>query len=187
MRTKNIAIFASGQGSNAVNLIQYFQNSSEKKIAFVLCNNQEAPIVDKCRELGMEIVLVTNQEIEKPNFLIELCQTRKIDFIVLAGFLRKIPEDFVQVFDKKIINIHPSLLPKYGGTGMYGKHVHLAVLENKEREHGITIHFVNQEYDKGEIITQHSCLLDATDDLASTQAKINKLELEFFPKVIEKL
>jgi phosphoribosylglycinamide formyltransferase-1 len=185
MKANKIAIFASGNGSNALNIINYFENHARIEIAFILTNNENAGIVDSARKQGVHVFVCSNQEVENANFLIELCEKEAISFVVLAGYLRKIPVEFVNHFPKNIINIHPALLPKFGGAGMYGAHVHKAVLENKEKETGITIHFVNSEYDKGEQIAQFSCQLADNESVESIQEKIHALEMEHFPKVIE--
>ena len=187
MIRKNLALFASGRGSNALNIIDHFEGNPNVKIAFVLCNKATAPIVSSAREKGVNIIVCQNEDIEKPNYLIEICEKNNIDTVVLAGFLRKIPADFIRKYPNKIINIHPSLLPKYGGEGMYGKFVHEAVLMNGERETGITIHYVNEEYDKGEIIAQFKCTLSDQESTESIQNKVHTLEMEHFPKTIEKV
>ena len=176
----SIAIFASGTGSNALNIIEYFKNNSKIKVAFVLCNKFEAPIVKSAFEKGIKVIVCTNQEVENSEFLYDICKKNKVTEIILAGFLRKIP-----AFQNKIINIHPSLLPKYGGNGMYGKFVHEAVIKNDEKETGISIHLVNDEYDKGEIIAQYKVELSEKETIDSIQQKIHILEMKNFPKTIE--
>lgn len=182
---KRLAIFASGTGSNAMNIIQFFKNSDAVEIAFVLSNKQDAPIVVNAEKEGVEAVVVSNQEVETANTVVDLCLSKSVDYIILAGFLRKIPEKLIELYPNRIINIHPSLLPKYGGKGMYGANVHKAVLENKETESGITIHFVNSEFDKGEIIAQFTCKMDENETLESLQKKIHQLEHTNFPAVIK--
>ena len=181
----SIAIFASGTGSNALNIIEYFKNNSKIKVAFVLCNKFEAPIVKSAFEKGIKVIVCTNQEVENSEFLYDICKKNKVTEIILAGFLRKIPALFIQKFQNKIINIHPSLLPKYGGNGMYGKFVHEAVIKNDEKETGISIHLVNDEYDKGEIIAQYKVELSEKETIDSIQQKIHILEMKNFPKTIE--
>ncbi len=187
MEKRKIALFASGNGSNALNIIEYFKNHSQIEVAFVFTNNKNAGIIAAAEKLGVKVLVCNNLDAENSNFLIDLCEKEAISFVVLAGYLRKIPEDFVAHFPNKIINIHPALLPKYGGVGMYGAHVHRAVLENKEKETGITIHFVNSEYDKGEQIAQFSCQLTDNESVESIQEKIHALEMEHFPKVLERV
>lgn len=186
MIRQKIALFASGRGTNALNIIKHFKNHPTIEVALLVCNKADAPIVEEVNKLGIECIICKNSDIEVPGFLVGICRDRGIDFIVLAGFLRKIPIDFVTHFENKIINIHPALLPKFGGEGMYGKFVHQAVLEAGENTTGISIHFVNSEYDKGEIIAQFSCELTENESVESIQEKIHCLEMEHFPPVIEK-
>lgn len=184
----NAAIFASGEGTNAENIMMYFANDSRIKIKLVFTNNEEAGIVARAEKHKKNVQIISKEALNSySEQLIEFLKTEKIDLIILAGFLLKIPEAFVKAFPNKIINIHPSLLPKYGGKGMYGMHVHKAVIANKETESGITIHFVNEEYDKGEVILQAKCRVEPNDTPESLAAKIHKLEYDNFPKAIEKL
>lgn len=184
----NIAIFASGEGSNAENLFQYFKNDTRVKIKLVVTNSDTAGVIARAEAHKKNVQLISKTSLnEYSEQLIEFLKTEHIDLIVLAGFLLKIPEAFVKAFPNAIINIHPSLLPKYGGKGMYGINVHQAVIINKETESGITIHFVNEEYDKGEIILQATCQVEANDTAKTLQQKIRELELEFLPQAIEKI
>ena len=185
---KNIAIFASGEGTNAENLFDYFNNDKRVKIKLVVTNSDTAGVVARAEKYKKNVQIISKTALyEYTSQIIEFLQTEKIDIIVLAGFLLKIPEAFIKAFPNQIINIHPSLLPKYGGQGMYGMNVHKAVVENKETESGITIHYVNEEYDKGEIILQAKCEVNESDTAETLAAKIRKLEFEFFPKAIEKI
>ncbi len=186
MNKIRLAIFASGTGSNALNIIEYFKNSSTVEIVFILSNKSDAPIVQSAINKGIPVKLFTNKEVEEAVLITEFCSTQKIDFIILAGFLRKIPEQLIALYPNKIINIHPSLLPAYGGKGMYGSNVHKAVLQNNESISGITIHFVNSEFDKGEVIAQFTCQISESETLSSLQEKIHQLEHKNFPKIIEK-
>jgi phosphoribosylglycinamide formyltransferase-1 len=155
---KNVAIFASGEGTNAENLFNYFNNDKRVKIKLVVTNSDTAGVVARAEKYKKNVQIISKTALKNTLLkIIEFLQTEKIDIIVLAGFLLKIPEAFIKAFPNQIINIHPSLLPKYGGKGMYGINVHKAVVENKESESGITIHYVNEEYDKGEIILQAKC------------------------------
>ena len=185
MNQHRLAIFASGNGSNALNIITFFKKHPKIKVAFLLCNKLEAPIVQLASEKGIKVIVITNEEVEQADLLIDLCQRHQITSIILAGFLRKLPAGFVRFFPNKIINIHPSLLPKFGGEGMYGKFVHEAVLKQKETETGISIHFVNEEYDKGELLAQFKTALSETETVESIQKKIHALEMKHFPKIIE--
>lgn len=183
----NVAIFASGEGTNAENLFNYFTNDTRLKIKLVITNKDDAGIVVRAEKYKKNVQIISKQALENyTEQIIEFLKVEKIDLIVLAGFLLKIPEAFVKAFPNKIINIHPSLLPKYGGKGMYGNFVHKAVIENKEIESGITIHFVNEEYDKGTIILQAKCDVTAHDTVETLSQKIRKLEFEYLPKAIEK-
>jgi phosphoribosylglycinamide formyltransferase-1 len=181
--TKHIAIFASGSGSNAENIYNYFQGSNIR-INYLVCNHATAGVLTRFENKEVEILIVNKTDLKSDKFIQKL---KDVDLIVLAGFLLLIPPILIQSFPDKIINIHPALLPNYGGKGMYGDHVHRAVLENKEEFHGITIHYVNEEFDKGEIIFQEKFKVTEDDSLTSIQAKIHKLEFEWFPKIIEKI
>lgn len=184
----NAAIFASGSGTNAENLIKYFANDPRIKIKLVITNNSEAGVIERAGKYKKNIQIISKEALNSySDKIIEFLRTEKIDLIILAGFLLKIPEVFIKAFPNKIVNIHPALLPKYGGKGMYGMNVHNAVIQNKEKESGITIHFVNEEYDKGEIILQEKCVVEANDTPESLAKKIHDLEYAFFPKAIEKL
>lgn len=185
---KNIAIFASGEGTNAENLFNYFNNDKRVKIKLVVTNSDTAGVVARAEKYKKNVQIISKTALtEYTDKIIEFLRGENIDIIVLAGFLLKIPEAFIKAFPNQIINIHPSLLPKYGGKGMYGMHVHKAVVENKESESGITIHYVNEEYDKGEIILQAKCDVNETDTAETLAAKIRKLEFEHLPKAIEKI
>lgn len=185
MARKKIAVFASGTGSNALNLSAYFEQHADIEVAFILCNKADAPVVAEARKRGLKVELCTNAQVDEPGFLVNLCRSYATDAIILAGFLRKIPQELVEAYPNRIINIHPSLLPKYGGPGMYGNFVHRAVLENKEKCTGISIHFVDPEYDKGELIAQFECELGENESIESIREKIHTLEMLHFPKVVE--
>jgi phosphoribosylglycinamide formyltransferase-1 len=182
----NVAIFASGEGTNAENVFKYFANDPRIRIKLVITNNEEAGVVAKAHVYKKTVQIVSREALEKySNQLVEFLQVEKIDLIVLAGFLLKMPVEFIKAFPNRIINIHPSLLPKYGGKGMYGKRVHEAVLANKEKNSGVTVHYVNEVYDQGEIILQASCAVSENDTVESLGAKIRQLEFECLPKAIE--
>lgn len=184
----NAAIFASGEGTNAENLINYFKNDTRIKFKLVITNRDDAGVVKRAEALKKNVQIISKDALANyTDQIIEFLQTEKIDLIILAGFLLKIPEKLVRAFPEKIINIHPSLLPKYGGKGMYGMNVHKAVIENKETESGITIHLVNEEYDKGRILHQASCTVESSDTPEILAKKIHQLEYDHFPKAIEKL
>jgi len=183
--TKNIAIFASGNGSNTENICNFFQNSSDITVVLICSNNKDAYVVKIAKKLQIPLFLFTKQGLENFFKLEKILTENRVDFIILAGFLLKIPKKMLENYPNKIINIHPALLPKYGGKGMYGNNVHKAVLEKKETESGITIHFVNSKYDDGEIVFQTKCKVENNDSVESLREKIRKLEQEFFPKTIE--
>jgi len=184
MQKKRIAIFASGTGSNAVNLIHFFQGDDPIEIAFVLSNKAEAKVLTSAKELGVDALHFSNQQVADGQFLVDLCKEHSIDWVVLAGYLRLIPAPLIQAFDRKMINLHPSLLPNYGGKGMHGRNVHEAVIANGEAKSGITIHFVNEAFDKGEIIAQFHCKLTSEDTVESLEGKIRYLEQTYLPTVV---
>ena len=184
---KTVAIFGSGNGSNAENIYNYFLNSSDVKIVFFCTNNKNAFIVNRAEKLNVPILFTNKDHLAKNSGIQKELKNYNVDYIILAGFLLKIPNNIISLYPKKIINIHPSLLPKYGGKGMYGLNVHAAVLKNKELESGITIHFVNEYYDEGEIILQKKCFISKEETINSLDKKIRFLELSFFPKTIEKI
>jgi len=181
-----IIIFASGSGTNAENIIQHFKNSKNIKIMAVLSNNMHAKVLDKADKLEVKTRVFSRDDFYNSSQILDYAK-QNADFIILAGFLWKIPQKLIEAFPNKIINIHPALLPKYGGKGMYGMNVHEAVVSNKESKTGITIHFVNENYDEGAIIFQKEVALDSIDTPEIVAKKIHKLEQENFPKVIEDL
>ncbi len=187
MSTKKITIFASGGGTNAENIISYFQDSEFISVEAVFCNRKHAGVLERAKRLGVKTIVFQKSELLESQSVLNQLKAINPDLIVLAGFLLKIPEDMVDAFEHKIINIHPALLPKYGGKGMYGMNVHQAVVDHKETESGITIHYVNTQYDEGAILFQAKCRVDETDTAEDVAAKIHALEMEHFPKVIEKL
>jgi phosphoribosylglycinamide formyltransferase-1 len=182
-----IALFASGNGSNAMNLIRHFASNTSVEVAFVLSNKADAGIVKSASSKGIETLVFTNEEVADGEFLVNVCKKYSIDFIVLAGYLRLIPAQLIQAFPERIINIHPALLPKYGGKNMYGDKVHQAILDANETETGISIHFVNEQFDKGKIIAQYVCPVHSTDSIDDVRANVQHLEHTFFPFVVEKV
>jgi len=183
---KKLAIFASGSGSNAENICNYFANHSGITVVLICTNKPDAFIVKRAKKLNIPVTFITKTELNNFDGLHKTLQNTKVDFIILAGFLLKLPTIMVWEYQNRILNIHPSLLPKYGGKGMYGDNVHKAVLENKEIESGISIHFVNQNYDKGELILQEKCSISENETLDTLAAKIHQLEQKYFPIAIEK-
>jgi phosphoribosylglycinamide formyltransferase 1 len=184
---KQIAIFASGSGTNAENIVKYFQQGNLARVAIILTNNKNAFVVDRAAQLNVASKVFSRDMLYHTNEIPELLLSLKTDLIVLAGFLWLVPDSLLKSFRGKIINIHPALLPKYGGKGMYGHIVHEAVLKSGDRESGITIHYINEKYDEGEIILQAKCEVNpawSADDLAE---RIHELEYFHYPRVIEKI
>lgn len=183
---KRISIFVSGNGTNLQRIADYFSSNPEVEIVNVVCNNPNAYSIERAKKLGIPVRMVTKKEFNTPEFTEEM-RNLNLDLIVLAGFLLLIPNSLVKAYPNKIINIHPALLPNYGGKGFYGEHVHEAVVAAKEPYSGITIHYVNEVYDSGEIIFQAQVALDANETPDSLAAKIHILEQTHFPIVIEKV
>jgi phosphoribosylglycinamide formyltransferase-1 len=183
----NIAIFASGNGSNAQNIIEYFENSKTSKIALVLSNKKDAFVLERASRKNIPVFTFNSKEFNESEIVINKLKEYNIGFIVLAGFLLKVPSNITSAFYNKIINIHPALLPKYGGKGMFGMNVHNAVIEAGEAESGITIHYVNENYDEGRIIFQAKVQVNTEDTPESLAEKIHILEYQHFPAQIEKV
>ncbi|MDR3714396.1 MAG: phosphoribosylglycinamide formyltransferase [Puia sp.] len=179
-----IAIFASGAGSNAQKIIDHFRGHPSIKVGLIVCNKPGAGVTRIAEKEGIPCLLIEKEGFFNGDTYIKELRQRKIDFIVLAGFLWKIPSALVQAYPGRILNIHPALLPKYGGKGMYGMHVHRAVIAAGDRESGITIHYVDELYDHGQIIFQARCAIEETDTPETLAEKIHSLEHEWFPKVI---
>ncbi len=184
---KKIVLFASGSGSNAENIIKYFEHNSQVSIACVLTNKRSAKIIDRCNKLNINCLYFNKIIFSNSDCILKILHSLQPDLIVLAGFLLKIPQAMVEKYPNQIINIHPALLPKFGGKGMYGKYVHQAVKEHKERETGITIHYVNENYDDGAILFQAKTQLLPTDSVETIAKKVSELEYAHFPQVIEEL
>ena len=183
---KRISIFVSGNGTNLQRIAEYFKGNNNVEIVNVVCNNPKAYSIERAKNLGIPLRMVDKAAFNSLEFTQEMAQL-KLDLIVLAGFLWKIPSSLIQAYPQKIINIHPALLPKYGGKGFYGEHVHEAVVAAKEAFSGITIHYVNEIYDNGEIILQAYTQLDPGETPDSLAAKIHKLEQTYFPVAIDYL
>lgn len=183
----NISIFASGSGTNAENIIKYFLNKKSAKVALVLSNNPKAYVIKRAKQYNIPIKIFDRHEFYKTEEVLETLISNNIDFIVLAGFLWLVPENILNRYRRKIINIHPALLPKYGGKGMYGDRVHKAVIEAGEKESGITIHYVNEKYDEGDIIFQAHCPIDPGETVDSLAKKVHELEYRYYPAIIEKI
>lgn len=184
---KRIAIFASGSGSNAQKIMEHFKYSSDAEVAIVLSNNPEAYVLQRADNFEIPTHIFDRHEFYYTDSMVELLKRLNIDLVVLAGFLWLVPQNLLTAFPNKIINIHPALLPKFGGKGMYGDHVHKAVMAAGEEEHGITIHFVNENFDEGEIIYQAKFKIEPGDTLEQIKFKGQQLEHQHYPKVIENL
>ena len=184
---KRIAILASGAGSNAQRIIKYFKQCGRADVVLVGCNNPDALVLKKVADLGVSSFVFNKSALTSLSVVLDKLLAEKVDLIVLAGFLLKVPESIVQAFPNRIINLHPALLPKFGGEGMYGKHVHKAVIEAQEKESGITIHYVNEHYDDGTTIFQAKCVVNENDDAETLADKIHALEYEHFAKTIDQI
>lgn len=184
---KRIVIFASGGGTNAENLVKYFNDSDKASVVQILCNNPHAKVLDRAKALKVSAFSFNRTAFTKTQDVLHLLKATQPDLIILAGFLWKFPETILNAFPNKVINVHPALLPNYGGKGMYGMHVHEAIVANKETETGITIHYVNENYDEGATIFQAKCAVSPNDTAEDVAGKIHELEMEHFPKVVETL
>lgn len=184
---KRIAIFASGNGTNCENIIRYFQSKGDAEIAFVLSNKADAYALVRARRLGVKTVVMTRNVFNDESAVMELMRCEHVGFIVLAGFLLLVPPFLIDAFDHRMVNIHPALLPKYGGKGMYGRHVHEAVKAAGESETGMTVHWVTREYDSGAIIAQYKTAISPTDTVDDIAAKEHELEMKYFPEVIDRI
>jgi phosphoribosylglycinamide formyltransferase-1 len=184
---RNIAIFASGAGTNAENIINYFSNRNTAKVSLVMSNNRHALALKRAEVHNIRTVFFERKEFYVTGKVLRYLALYKIDFIVLAGFIWLVPESIIEQYPERIINIHPALLPAYGGKGMYGDVVHKSVIGNRDKKSGITIHYVNKFYDKGDVIFQEHCKVDPTDTPESLATKIHTLEYEHYPKIIEEL
>lgn len=182
---KRIAILASGSGTNAENIIRYFKDHDEIAVTLVLSNKKDAKVLERAANMNVENRFFKRSEFYNDTTVYELLKTQA-DWIVLAGFLWKVPENLIKTFENRMVNIHPALLPKYGGKGMYGMHVHNSVVANKEKFSGITIHYVNDKYDEGAIIFQEKVAVGPLDTAEDVATKIHKLEYTWFPRIIER-
>jgi phosphoribosylglycinamide formyltransferase-1 len=180
-------MFASGSGTNAQKIAEFLKNNQNVKIDCILSNKKDAFVLERAKKLDIDTFVFNRNDFYDKKTVVNYLIEREIDFIVLAGFLWLIPSSLLDVFPNRIINIHPALLPKYGGKGMYGMHVHRAVVEAKEKTTGITIHYVNENYDEGNIIFQASCPVNEDDTPEKVAEKVHKLEHEHFPRIVQQL
>ncbi|MFT4536762.1 MAG: phosphoribosylglycinamide formyltransferase-1 [Saprospiraceae bacterium] len=187
MKVQHIAIFASGSGSNARKILEYFEDRDDVKVSIIVTNRKRAGVLNHAIEFGVPTLIIDKPYFFNNDFILNVLQIEKIDFIVLAGFLWLVPSYLISEYPDKIVNIHPALLPKYGGKGMFGHHVHKAVKENKESESGMTIHFVNEKFDEGGIIFQAKCQIVPTDSVDDIAAKVLKLEHKHYGEVIDSM
>ena len=184
---KKIAIFASGSGSNAQAIAEHFNKGEIARIACICSNSPKAFVLERARNLNIESYVFTRSDFYESDKVINYLDSKEIDFIVLAGFLWLVPSSLIKKYPNRIVNIHPALLPAYGGKGMYGMRVHEAVIANHENESGITIHYVNENYDEGSIILQDSCVITIDDTPETVAQKVHQLEYLHYPVTIEKL
>ena len=186
-KIKKIAIFASGSGTNAENIFKYFQLHSFTRVSLIFTNNGNAGVIKRAENFNIPVIVFNRADFYQSNKVLNILKTENVDLIVLAGFLWLIPENIIADFKQRIVNIHPALLPKYGGKGMYGNYVHCKVIEMGERESGITIHYVNEKYDDGNIVFQTKCKVTQLDTPESLARKIHELEYLWYPKIIEQI
>ncbi len=184
---KNIALFASGTGSNAKTIIEYFVSNKTAKVCCLLSDNPKAKALEMANSYGIDTHFMNKEERQNPAQIVDYLKSKSVDIVVLAGYLKKIPALMIEAFPNSILNIHPALLPKFGGKGMYGMHVHRAVVEAGESSSGMTIHYVNAAYDEGAIIFQASCALDGQESPEEVAAKVLKLEHQHYAPIIEKI
>ena len=184
---QRIAIFASGTGSNARKIIEYFQSNDNISVDLVISNKKTAKVLDMATSHGIETLLINRTSFYESEEVVDVLKKRNIDLIVLAGFLWLVPASLIKAFPNRIINIHPALLPKYGGKGMYGMNVHKAVKAAGESESGLTIHFVNEKYDEGGYIFKAACKLNGSETPEEIAQKVLKMEHQYFPQVVEKV
>jgi len=180
-----IAVFASGSGSNAENIADYFIRNQDVEISLILANKPDAYVLERAKKLGIPSFVFSSKQFRESEIVFDELKAAKIDFVVLAGFMLLVPKYLIAAYPNKIVNIHPALLPNYGGKGMYGENVHKAVIDNKEKKSGISIHYVNEKYDEGNIIFQDITIIEPNDSADDLAEKIHSLEYRHFPRVID--
>jgi phosphoribosylglycinamide formyltransferase-1 len=185
IKKRNLALFASGAGSNAQKIIEHFKGHPSIRVSLIVCNKPGAGVIQIAADFDVPVLMIEKKDFDQGNLYVKELSKYEIDYIILAGFLWKMPEAFLNAFPRHMINIHPSLLPKYGGKGMYGSRVHEAVIAAGEKESGITIHYVNGQYDEGEHLFQAACTVDASDTTDTLATKVHALEHLHFARVIE--
>lgn len=184
---RNIAIFASGNGTNAENIAEYFSKNEKIKVALIVSSRANAGVHERARRLGIPSLTLPKADFIAGEPVLQVLREYRIDFVVLAGFMCLVSEPLLRAFPNRIVNIHPALLPKFGGKGMFGHHVHEAVVAAGEKESGITIHYINEQYDEGQIVFQASCPLIPEDTPDTVAAKVHALEYRYYPQVIEQI
>lgn len=184
---KNIAILASGSGTNAENIVHYFRQRGTAAVSLILTNRRQALVRERAERLQVPCFWLPKEDWEDGGPVLEKLHAHQVDFVVLAGFLARVPDNVLHAFPERMVNIHPSLLPKFGGKGMYGDRVHQAVLEAGEQESGITIHYTNERYDEGAVICQQRCPVLSGDTPDTLAARVHQLEYTYYPRVIEQL
>ena len=184
---KNIAIFASGSGTNAENIINYFRNNPRISINLIVTNREDAFVRERAKRLEVDSYVIKKEAWKDQNLVNDLLSKYNIDYIILTGFLLRVPQYILDKYHNRVINIHPALLPKFGGKGMYGDNVHKAVIDSKDEESGITIHFCNENYDEGNIIFQAKCPISPNDTFEVVAQKVHQLEYKYFPVIIEQV
>lgn len=184
---KNIAIFASGNGTNAERIAKYFENTGTARVSLILTNKENAGVIERANRLGIPTLVFDRETFYQTDKIISILTENQIQLVVLAGFLWLVPQNLLNLYQNKIVNIHPALLPKYGGKGMFGRHVHEAVINSGDKTSGITIHFVNEKYDAGQVIFQKEIVVEPEETPDTLAEKIHFLEHKYFPKTIEKL
>lgn len=184
---KKIAILASGSGTNAQNIIEYFREKRTALVSLVLSNSKDAYVLKRAEKLEVPYTVFGRKDFYESDRILNILEEHRTDLIVLAGFLWLIPQNILKAYPDRIVNIHPALLPKYGGKGMYGNKVHKAVLEKGEKESGISIHYVNEKYDEGEIIFQAKCPVKEADTPESLASRVHELEYRYYPEIINKI
>lgn len=182
---KKLAILASGSGSNAENIANYFKSNTDISVEVIISNKQDAYVLERAKHLGIESAIFNKIDFDTTNKVLDYLRKKAIDYIILAGFLLKVPQNLLDAYPHKIINIHPALLPKHGGKGMYGDNVHKAVIAAGDEESGITIHYINENYDEGSIIFQAKCHIVDGDTYQNVAKKVHELEYKYFPSIIE--
>ncbi len=184
---KSIAILASGSGTNAEKIMRHLEHNPEICVSLIICNKPGAKVLERAAKFKVPSVVVDRQSFYDEEYMLKTLNEYGIDFVVLAGFLWLVPPSLVRAYERRMVNIHPALLPKYGGKGMYGMNVHRAVFEAKEPHSGITIHYVNEHYDEGDIVFQATCAIDENDTPDDIAKKVRQLEHRYFPRVVEQL